>query len=158
MQATRVLGVDACKAGWVGIALESSRVHAYLTGTIAELVELAERDGPLGVVGIDMPIGLPDASRRQADVLARHAVGPMRSSVFMTPVRATLDAADHATASARNRALAGEGMSVQAFGLRARLLEIDRWVRHGSRRVVEVHPEVSFGRIAGKPLAVGKHS
>jgi hypothetical protein len=56
-----------------------------------------------------MPIGLPDRGRRAADVLARAAVGPLRSSVFMTPVRAALEADDHPSAAAVNRELAGEG-------------------------------------------------
>lgn len=88
----RVLGVDACKAGWVGIALAGNRTSAYVATTIDELVVLAEADSSVAVVAIDMPIGLPDRGRRQADVLAREAVGPLRSSVFITPVRAALDA------------------------------------------------------------------
>nr|WP_231640215.1 DUF429 domain-containing protein [Micromonospora sp. NRRL B-16802] len=55
--------------------------------TIAALVTNAEMDGHLAVIGIDIPIGLPDTGRRQADVLAYKLVGPRRSSVFMTPVR-----------------------------------------------------------------------
>jgi predicted RNase H-like nuclease len=216
----RVLGVDACRAGWVGIALGAGPVRGYVAATIEELVAVAEGDGRIAVVGVDMPIGLPDHGRRAADILARQAIGTLRSSVFMTPVRIALDAPDHATASERNRALAGEGMSIQAFGLRPKLLQVDRWVRtascrpparerrpsssvasgawspdsssgrphrwldpasrsrgssakpafprggptpapavpHGSCRVVEVHPEVSFAHLAGAPLTVRKHT
>jgi predicted RNase H-like nuclease len=158
MTTDRVLGVDACKAGWVGIALAAGQVSGYGAGTIEQLVAAAQADGPLTVVGIDMPIGLPDAGRRQADILARQAIGPLRSSVFMTPVRTALDAADHATASARNRHLAGEGISIQAFGLRPKLRQVDRWVRQAPCRVVEVHPEVSFAQLAGFPLTTRKHT
>jgi len=143
----RFLGVDACRAGWVGVALDD--VRAYVAGTIGELVEQAEADGPVEVVGIDIPIGLPDNGRRQADVLARQAVGTLRSSVFMTPVRAALEAPDHRTASAINREHAGEGVSIQAYGLRTKLLQVDAWVRAGDRRVVEVHPEVTFAQLGG---------
>jgi len=68
---------------------------------------MAGAEGPLAVVAIDIPIGLPDRGRRQADVLAGKAVGTLTSLVFMTPTRAALDAPDHRTASARNHALAG---------------------------------------------------
>jgi len=105
VESERVLGVDACKAGWVGLALTGLYCGANVAGTIDELVEMADADGPLAVVAVDIPIGLPNRGRRQADVLARKAVGTLTSSVFMTPTRAALDAPDHRTASARNHAL-----------------------------------------------------
>jgi predicted RNase H-like nuclease len=163
VESVRVLGVDACRAGWVGIVLEAGDAaeppRAFVAGDIAGLVALAEAGGPVAVVGIDIPIGLPDRGRRQADILARAAIGPRRSSVFMTPVRPALLAADHATAVARSRALAGEGVSIQAYGLRAKLLEVERWIRgQPGRRVAEVHPEVCFARLAGAPLEVPKNT
>jgi predicted RNase H-like nuclease len=103
-----------------------------------------------------MPIGLPDAGRRMADTLARQAVGPRRASVFVTPVRAALEAADHGSASAVSRRVAGEGISRQAFALKVKILEVDRWVRRTRHRVVEVHPEASFAQLAGGPLPVRK--
>lgn len=152
----RVLGVDACRAGWVGIALECDRTSAYFETTIDDLVVRAEANGPVAVVAIDMPIGLPDSGRRQADLLAQKAVGALRSSVFITPVRAALDAPDHRTATSRNHALAGAGISIQAFGLKPKLLQVERWVRRTHHRVVEAHPEVSFAQLAGAPLNVSK--
>lgn len=77
--------------------------------------------GPLEVIGVDIPIVLPYAGRRRADELVRKVTGPRLASVFITPVRATLEASDHDTASAENRRLAGEGSSRQAFALRGRL-------------------------------------
>ncbi len=154
----RVLGVDACRAGWVGIALTGDRVDAYQTRTIADLVAAAQADGPLAVVAVDIPIGLPDNSRRQADVRARAEVGRLASSVFMTPVRGTLEYRDHGGASAHNRERAGEGMSIQAFGLLPKVREVDRWLPDAPCRVVEVHPEVSFAALAGAPLDVRKHT
>ncbi len=103
----------------------------------------------MDVVAVDMPIGLPDRGRRQADILARVAVGPRRSSVFMTPVRAAMEASDHASAVVLNRERAGEGLSVQAFSLKPKMLQVQQWVRETSLRVVEVHPEVSFAQLAG---------
>jgi predicted RNase H-like nuclease len=158
MSNRRVLGVDACRRGWIAIAVEDVVTDAYFAEDIQTLISLAEAGGALSVVGIDMPIGLPDRGHRQADVLARAAIGPLWPSVFMTPVREALLAADHAAASAINRALTGQGVSVQAFGLKPKLFQVERWVRSSRARVVEVHPEVCFARLAGAPLTVRKSS
>ena len=158
MSTERVLGVDACRAGWVGIALTGDRVDAYQTRTIADLVTTAAADGELAVIAVDIPIGMPDNTRRQADVEARRAVGRLASSVFITPVRGTLEFRDHGSASAHNRKQVGEGMSIQAFGILPKVREVDLWLPSAPCRVVEVHPEVSFAALAGAPLDVRKHT
>jgi predicted RNase H-like nuclease len=158
LRVERVLGVDACKAGWIGIVLAGGQVGAHLAATIGELVAAAEVDGALAAIAIDMPIGLADTSRREADRLARKEIGALRSSVFMTPVRAAFAATDHAAASEINRRKARAGMSIQAFGLRIKLLEVDAWVRQNPCRAVEAHPEVTFALMAGVPLTASKHT
>lgn len=149
---TRVLGVDGCKAGWIGVAVRDGFARAYFAQEIGELAAMAAKDGELGVVAVDIPIGLPDRGRRAADVLARRAVGARWPSVFITPTRAALEAGGYAAAAAVNRRLAGEGISRQAFALKEKLLQVDRWVRRTSLRVVEIHPEVCFAQLAGAPL------
>lgn len=156
MSCCRILGVDGCKAGWVGIVLPDGAVHPCFATTIGDLAEQASAAGPLDVVAIDMPIGLPDASRRRADVLARQLAGPRWASVFMTPVRAALAEEEFAAATAMNVRLAGEGISRQAHGLRTKILQVDRWARHAPHRVVEIHPELSFAWLAGAPLSASK--
>lgn len=156
MTTTQVLGVDACRAGWVGVVWDGSRATALAARDITSLVAAAELDGVVAVVGIDIPIGLPDSGRRQADVLARREIGRLRSSVFMTPVRPALEADDHPTAVAVNRELAREGVSIQAFGLRTKIFEVERFVGTTGRTVLEVHPEVSFARMNGGPLTERK--
>ena len=153
----RVLGVDGCRTGWVGIVLDGGRVTAVHGTTITEVLDKAGSDGGLACVAVDIPIGLPDTGRRQADVLARKALGSRWQSIFLTPVRPALLTADFAEAVALNRELAGEGLSRQAFALRTKVLEVDALVRDGARPVVvEVHPELSFAEMAGGPLAAGK--
>lgn len=151
-----MLGVDACKAGWIGIALSQGTLSAYTAAEIGALVEDAGSSGPLSMIAIDIPIGLPDMSRRQADLLARKAVGPRWASVFMTPVRPALEARDYESANALNLHLAGKGISRQAFALQPKILQVDRWVRQTRHRVVEVHPEASFAQLAGAPLEARK--
>lgn len=158
MNDERFLGVDACRAGWIGAVLEGGMTSACFAADIGELVRLAEADGEISVVAIDIPIGLPDKGRRQADELARRVIGPVRSSVFITPVRAALEARDHATASAINREHAGEGVSIQAFALKSKVLQVDGWVRETGHRVVEVHPEVCFAHLAGAALTSRKRT
>src|SRR5262249_18186822 len=67
-------------------------------------------------------------------------------------------AADHAAASAINRRLTGHGISIQAFALKPKLLEVEQWARATAVRVAEVHPEVCFARLAGAPLTARKSS
>ena len=71
-----VLGVDGCAAGWVGAVLEpgSPRPRVVVAPTIAELVSMVRDALDLAVVGIDIPIGLPDSTLRRADVRARRAL------------------------------------------------------------------------------------
>jgi predicted RNase H-like nuclease len=152
----RVLGVDACPAGWVGIALSDLGVQAYVAERIGDLVSTAAADGPLSAVGIDIPMGLPDNGLRRADELASRSIGGLRSSVFTTPVRGALQASGHAEAVTVSRALAGFGISVQAYGLRHRIFEVEDWARTAALTVREVHPEVSFAQMAGAPLAERK--
>ena len=152
----RVLGADACPAGWVGIAMSETGAQACVHSEIAGLVAQAAAGGQLAAVGIDIPIGLADAGLRQADVLARKAAGPRWASVFMTPVRPALTMPDHQQASALNRTLAGSGISRQAFNLRGKILQVDRWLPTAPCPVIEVHPELCFAEMAGAPLADSK--
>lgn len=142
----RVLGVDACSKGWVGIAHDGTRCDAYFGATIAEVVAAGQADGAFDVVAIDIPIGLPDSTSRQADELARRELG----------VRRAVLADDYASASRINRELTGSGISMQAFMLKPKLLEVEAWVLATTRTVIEVHPELSFTTMAGAPLPTRK--
>jgi predicted RNase H-like nuclease len=110
------------------------------------------------VVGIDMPLGLPGSGWREADRAARGLLGPRRSSVFAIPPRAVWEQASYQAASQRCRELTGQGLSIQAWGLRARLLEADRFRGSCGFPLYEVHPELAFCVLAGAPLAHSKHT
>ncbi|MFC4859036.1 DUF429 domain-containing protein [Actinophytocola glycyrrhizae] len=149
--ANPVLGVDACKSGWIGIRLGQD-VTAHFARHVADLVAETEP----AIVAIDIPIGFPERGRRAADVEARKLLGSRWSSVFLTPVRTALTEPTHERASAVNRELAGEGMSMQAFGLFPKIREVDAWCRTAPCRVVEPHPELTFRQMAGEPLPDSK--
>ena len=110
------------------------------------------------VVGIDMPLGLLESGWREADRAARGLLGPRRSSVFAIPPRAVWEQASYQAASQRCRELTGQGLSIQAWGLRTRLLEADRFRGSCGYPLYEVHPELAFCALAGAPLAHSKHT
>src|SRR4051812_8852825 len=73
---------------------------------------------------IDIPIGLPDAGVRQADVLARGFLGPRSASVFATPMRAPWAADDYKqTVRISQERAGGHAFAHQAFGLRTKIHE-----------------------------------
>ena len=129
--------------------------------TITELVAAVRADHPdLAVVGIDIPIGLPDTAPRQADLLARQRLPVGRkSSVFPAPTRVATAATTHVEASAANREATGVGLSIQAFRLVPKILEVDAYVRSPrSCRIVEVHPEVSFAAMDAGSVVPAKRT
>ena len=151
-----VLGVDACKGGWVGVLLSPARPAAVLAAaTIAALVELARESADLAVVAIDIPIGLPDDRVREADTLARRALPGKGSSVFTTLTRSAYEAPTYAEAREANLVATGgtQSASAQAYALRARILDVDGWLRsRPAVEVIEVHPELAFARMTGTPV------
>ena len=113
---------------------------------------------PADVVGVDIPVGLPERGRRACDLAAKARLGAAHARVFLTPPRAVLEAADHASASALHRTLVdGKGMSIQTWHVLGKVAEADAALADEGedvhRRVVEVHPELSFAALAGHPLA-----
>ena len=141
-----VLGIDGCPGGWVGALVDGSEV-AWHAGTFVELLVLEA-----AVVAVDIPIGLPPgAARRAADLEARAALGPQRSSVFFAPPRVVLGAVDQPDATRLSRTAGSTGVSIQLFHVLGKVVEVDAALRADAgagARVVEAHPEVSFRRLA----------
>jgi predicted RNase H-like nuclease len=84
---SRVLGVDACRSGWVGISLSSTAPVAWFGTALAGLVAQAANEGALDAIAIDIPIGLPTDGVRAADAAARRTLGRRGAAVFTTLVR-----------------------------------------------------------------------
>jgi predicted RNase H-like nuclease len=160
----RVTGVDACRGGWVAVSFEVPPAETGPAVTVAAGVSLAallapERDAAgTTVVGIDMPLGLLETGWREADRAARGLLGPRRSSVFAIPPRAVWAQTSYRAANQRCRELTGQGFSIQAWGLRAKLLEANQYRQTCGHPLYEVHPELAFGALAGVPLAASKHT
>ncbi|WP_370288503.1 heavy metal translocating P-type ATPase [Nocardioides sp.] len=160
-----VLGVDGCRSGWVGAVWTpgAPAVQVVRADDIDTLVRLARAQHDVRLVGIDIPIGLPDDSIRQADVLARRALPGKASSIFTTLTRAAYAETDRASADAVNRRLTGQGVGAQAFAIAAKIREVDTWLREGGAseagiEMIEVHPEVTFAAISGAPIRAPKRT
>ncbi len=138
----RVLGIDGCKAGWVGVALgDSAPPAAYFGATIDDTVREA---GEIDLVAIDIPIHPPALGARACDRAVKAFLGRQGSSVFLTPIRTALEAETYAEANAISREAGCGGISAQAFALRRKILEVDEWLPKAPCPVYEVHPETSF--------------
>ena len=148
-----VIGVDWYKAGWVAVVLDPDP-RVLVERDLAALIAGVEG---AACVGVDMPIGLPTDGLRASDRAARDFVGPRRNSVFMTPPAPVLAAGSYGEANEiAVRLLGGRKISQQAWALRANIAVVDAAAR-GDRRVIEVHPEVSFCAMRdGEPLAYPK--
>lgn len=147
-----IAGADGCPKGWavatatvVGEALSELRVEFVetLDSMIAQV-----RGGTVQALAIDMPIGLINQHPRTADVEARKVLGPRRSSVFPTPLLATLDASDYDEARFRSREVCGKAPSKQAWNLMPKIRDLDALVRPDDQpAVAEAHPECAFLRM-----------
>jgi len=167
--AASVTGIDGCAGGWVAVTLSADAgagagAPPAVSVTVARTLDGLGLDGA-GVIGIDMPLGLLTAGWRTADLLARRALGRRGSSVFAIPPRPVWEQPAYANANQSCRELTGRGMSIQAWGLRGKLLEADAFRRaavpplYEAPPLYEVHPELSFAALAGgTPLADSKHT
>jgi predicted RNase H-like nuclease len=170
----KLAGVDGCKAGWIVVHRELDKPPSVsVLPSFQALLEAL----PDATIAVDMPIGLPDFSSRGGrgpEALVRPLLKARQSSVFAIPSRAALyaDTSDFTTIEAwyaahrRASAVAMEtsdpprGVSIQAFGIFAKIREIDSLLIARPdlrRRIFESHPEVAFCRLnGGKAMALPK--
>jgi predicted RNase H-like nuclease len=165
-----VTGVDGCAAGWVAVTLGPAATYpagaGRAAGPLAVAVSVAATLDLLplaSVAGIDMPLGLLGAGWRDADLLARRALGRRGVTVFAIPARVVWECQSYAEANGLCRELTGKGLSVQAWGLRRKIAEAGQFRRRAAAvpdgiRLYEVHPELSFAAMAGAPLPDSKHT
>jgi predicted RNase H-like nuclease len=157
----RLAGVDGCRGGWLCVAAAGD--GAPLAAMVAPSFDALLRRLPADtLMAVDIPIGLASRGARRCDVEARQRLGPGRGgAVFPAPLRTVLAEATYDRAGARRAAIDGVRMSRQAYGLLAKVREVDALMlaRPALRaRVRECHPEVSFAEWAGRPLGHGKKS
>jgi len=165
---TPLAGVDGCKAGWVAaIRLPGMAPAIEIFRRFEELVDALPGDA---VIAVDMPIGLPDYTRkggRGPEMAVRPLLGPRQSSVFSIPSRSAVYAETDAFTSldawyeahrrasivARETSDPPRAISIQAFGIFSKIRELDTLLRARPDlrgRVRESHPEVAFWRLNGE--------
>jgi predicted RNase H-like nuclease len=151
-----VMGVDACSVGWIAVVLhEGVFTQAAVAPRFRELVAATPS---ASIVAVDIPIGLHANGWRRADGEARRFLKGHSSSVFATPPRAAVQASSYDEANRICRSLTGQGLSRQAWALAPKILDVDRCRADIAESLFEIHPEVSFRALAGKPLAAGKRT
>ena len=149
---TMRVGVDGCRFGWVAVFDAQDQLRYRLFRRFDALAQAF----PTADILVDIPIGLPwrDCPVRPCDTLARKCLGRCRaSSVFPAPSRAACGATDIADARAKNSAELGRSLSAQAWGICAKVAEVDRFLLGNAAsqaRVREVHPEVCFWALNGR--------
>jgi predicted RNase H-like nuclease len=151
---TRVAGADVAKGRWVVVVLEGGRFkQAFIEKTIADVLGAVE---DLSVLAVDIPIGLPrGGAHRRCDVEAKALLKAKASSVFFAPPRRVIEAPSYEQANLLSKTGYGRGISRQAYGLRAKILEVSP-VAARDDRIIEVHPEVSFLTMKNGPLEFSK--
>lgn len=153
----RAAGADGCRAGWICVARGAEgAIDACCVAHVAELLRLDPR---LDVLAIDVPIGLLDEGARECDREARRLLGARGSSVFPAPLRPVLAARSWEEACALRSRIEGKRMSRQAWGIAAKVREVDELLRSdpdARSRVREVHPELCFLAWAGRPMRHAK--
>jgi predicted RNase H-like nuclease len=156
--ARMVAGVDGTRRGWIAVLCDEQLKN---TKSLF-MYHLAELPRDLGLVAVDIPIGLPRSGPRKADTLARERLGqPRGRSVFPCPVRSALDAREWKDACVRAEGIDGRRVTKQSFGIFPKIREVDLLLRTQcwARRLIrEVHPELSFALWAGTPMKHRKKS
>jgi len=142
-----VAGVDGCPRGWVAAVWGPEGVEWRVTPPSFRALLAALPDAER--TAVDVPIGMPDRDPRSCDLAARTALGAGRSSVFVVPPRVVLEAPTYAEACVVSRGLSGKAISIQTWNIGNRVLDA---TDSADERTVEAHPEVSFLRLAGRPL------
>jgi predicted RNase H-like nuclease len=167
------LGVDISAGRWAGVLLGDRQDRAVVADDIAGLFAQAYAVERPKAVAIDIPIGPPRSGVRGCDAAARAALPGRAATVFTTPAREALEVArrhgfgpdGYAEAVEANRAAQGVGLSRQAYGLAAKILDVDDWLAAGGNDgipVIECHPELSFAHLVNPrdpvPVPFGKLS
>lgn len=147
--AIEVVGVDGCAGGWMAVATEDGRFReaSFFDG----FEKLLEHFAHAKCVAADIPIGLSERPPRRADIEAKRFLGTLASSIFFTPSAEVLEQPTYGAARATARHRGEQGVSVQAYRLREKIQEVERYAAFDPR-IVEVHPEVSFRALKGAPL------
>ncbi|MDP2215778.1 MAG: DUF429 domain-containing protein [Methanolobus sp.] len=154
-----VVGVDGCSSGWFAIQLLSE--EEFDIGLYPNISAIWDRYRDASHILIDTPIGLrEDELGRQCDRDARKKLGqPRGSSVFNAPCRQAAYELSYERASEINRKYTSKGLSKQSFAIAPKIREVDLFLSENveaQSTVLEIHPELCFYMLSGKPMVFSK--
>jgi predicted RNase H-like nuclease len=159
-----VAGIDGFKRGWL-VAVWGGPGHGPQAIALPALIAAESLLPPkTTVIAVDIPLGLMKVAvpgGRPCDIEARAFLKGRASSVFSPPALPTLVATTYDQACRINitSGTHARKISRQSFELLPKLRDAEHaaatsvWLRD---RIIEVHPEVSFGKLAGRPLMTRK--
>lgn len=158
MSAPLIAGIDGCKGVWWAVVLAPADHLGAASFRRVETLEEVFVGLGVAMALIDMPIGLVDGPElRAVEPALRRALPGKASSVFSTPCRAALAAAEYPAACAVNRAALGRGLSKQSFALFPKIRAAEAAaLKFGPERLREGHPEMSFALMKGAPVLAKK--
>ena len=163
----KYVGVDGCKAGWIGVGLDDG--ESVCVNVREKFSEILECFGDARIVLVDMPIGLPKDGKptlRACDEQAQDLLEERKQSVFRVPSKEFVEEVmtnqdwgyrndpnmkyreRYRKANERSQELyKGAGIASQTFGIIPKIYEVDEALHlaeNDSREVREAHPEVCF--------------
>ena len=166
--AIKYVGVDGCKAGWIGVGLSDG--GCWEVKACVDFSDMLAHFGDACVILVDMPIGLPEDGKpafRACDEEARRELGERGQSVFSVPsrrfVNETVDNPcwRHGEANEWSKDRYDAGISVQSFAITRKIGELDKTLpldENASPKIREAHPEICFWALNGnKPMSKSKN-
>jgi predicted RNase H-like nuclease len=153
-----LLGLDACKLGWCVIGNVNS---SMVWGCFQNIHQVIETYPNTNRILIDIPIGLSSQNfSRTIDAEARKLLNKRKSSIFSPPCREALFETNYRSAHETNKRICGKGISIQAYNIGTKIIEIDEWidVKENQLQVYEAHPELCFKSLNNnQDLEYSKH-
>lgn len=164
---TFVAGADGCPPGWAVVLHDIAGRREPQLMVCANMADVLLRPELPGIIGVDMPIGLPESvgpGGRGPETELRSRLGDRQSSVFAIPARAAVYAPDYGEACQRSLETSDppRKISKQAFYLFPKIRQLDGMIREDPGLALilrETHPEGAFmvmndGEPLGEPKKV----
>lgn len=155
----KVVGADCCSGGWFAVSIIDR--CGWKTSIFPDIITLWKNSKDTSLILIDIPIGLREkgTKERLCDIEARKLLGRKRAmSVFPAPCRAALYAQNYREACKINKRVTGRKLTLQTWNIIPRIREVDVLISKeisARSKIREIHPEVCFWALLGKPM---KHS
>jgi len=136
------LGIDGCRGGWIAAIIDGYGNLSHLL--LPSLNDLP--DTPFQLALIDIPLGFADHSYRPCETAAQMLLGAKkRATIFLTPHRSAVFAADYLEANRLNRLYLGKGLSKQSWNICNKIKEATLFIAlRPDVPLFEAHPELCF--------------